>query len=48
MAVEYGESVMFTVEHGQTFARVSKTYASSLVRRCTVAQSRSVIDYADF
>jgi hypothetical protein len=48
MAVEYSEPMMLAIEYSQALARVSKTNASSLVRRGTVAQSGSVIDHAHF
>jgi hypothetical protein len=48
MAVEHGKSMVFTVEHRQTLARVSETNASAFVCWGAIAQSRSVIDYAYF
>ena len=48
MAVEYGKSMVFAIQHRQTLAGISETYASPLVRWGAIAQSRSVIDYAHF
>jgi len=48
MAIEYRKPVVLTIEHGQTLASVSQSYASSFIAGGTIAHSRAVINHADF